>query len=197
MTSTDSVDPSAATASSGTAPYVLASADQMRAFGAELAKLLRAGDLLVLTGALGAGKTTLTQGIAAGLQVRGPVVSPTFTIAREYPSLVAGPALVHVDAYRLGSLDDLDALDLDTSLGTAVTVIEWGEGLAEVLSDDRLEVTIERPRGGTGVSGQARSESTTEVEAEADADVEVPRRVTIRAVGSRWAEVPPTIRVES
>jgi tRNA threonylcarbamoyladenosine biosynthesis protein TsaE len=107
-----------------------------------LGRLLRAGDLVVLTGDLGAGKTTLTQGIAEGLGVRGPITSPTFVIARVHPSLVGGPDLVHVDAYRLGGFAELDDLDLDTSLEDSVTVVEWGHGLAEDLSEDRLEVTL-------------------------------------------------------
>jgi tRNA threonylcarbamoyladenosine biosynthesis protein TsaE len=113
-----------------------------RAWGARLGAVLRAGDLLVLSGGLGAGKTSLTQGIADGLGVRGPVTSPTFVIARVHPSLVGGPELVHVDAYRLGGLAELDDLDLDTSLETAVTVVEWGHGVAEQLSEDYLEVTL-------------------------------------------------------
>ena len=98
----------------------------------------------MLTGGLGAGKTTLTQGLAEGVGVRGPITSPTFVIARVHPSLVGGPALVHVDAYRLGGFAELDDLDLDTSLEESVTVVEWGHGLAEDLADDRLEVTLER-----------------------------------------------------
>lgn len=143
-------------------------------FGRALAGLLRAGDLIILTGDLGAGKTTLTQGIGAGLRIRGQVASPTFVIAREHPSLTAGPALVHVDAYRLNSLDDVDALDLDTSLAESVTVVEWGQGLADVLTEDRLEITLVRPRG-------------------AGADDEDPaggsRHVTVRRVGPRWSGV--------
>ena len=99
---------------------------------------------MVLSGELGAGKTTFTQGLGAGLGVRGDVTSPTFVIARVHPSLADGPALVHVDAYRIGGVAELDDLDLDTSLDEAVTVVEWGEGLAEGLADDRLEVRIER-----------------------------------------------------
>ena len=108
------------------------------------AALARAGDLLILTGDLGAGKTTLTQGLGEGLGVRGPVTSPTFVIARVHPSLSGGPALVHVDAYRLGDAAELDDLDLDTDLDEAVTVVEWGSGLAEALSSDRLELRLER-----------------------------------------------------
>ena len=120
----------------------LATADDTRAFGESLAHNLRSGDLVILTGGLGAGKTTLTQGLAEGLGVRGPITSPTFVIARTHPSLVGGPALVHVDAYRLGGITELDDLDLDASLDESVTVVEWGQGLAEDLSEDRLEIVL-------------------------------------------------------
>ena len=99
---------------------------------------------MLLVGDLGAGKTTFTQGLGAGLGVRGPVTSPTFVIARVHPCEVDGPALVHVDAYRLGGIEELDDLDLDASLDEAVTVVEWGEGIAEGLADSRLEVRIAR-----------------------------------------------------
>jgi tRNA threonylcarbamoyladenosine biosynthesis protein TsaE len=118
-------------------------ADAMRDLGRRLAAELRAGDLLVLSGPLGAGKTTLVQGIGEGLGVRGPITSPTFVIARVHPSLRGGPALVHADAYRLGGVAEIDDLDLDASTDSSVTVVEWGEGLAEGLSEDRLEVAIE------------------------------------------------------
>lgn len=153
---------------------VLADAEAARDFGRALAGVLRAGDLVLLTGPLGAGKTTLTQGLGEGLGVRGQVASPTFIIARVHPPLGDGPPLVHVDAYRLESLDDLEALDLDASLEESVTVVEWGEGLAEVLAEDRLEITIERPQG--------------EVADPEAADLG-PRHVTVRAVGERWAGV--------
>ncbi|MDN7120041.1 tRNA (adenosine(37)-N6)-threonylcarbamoyltransferase complex ATPase subunit type 1 TsaE [Nocardioides sp. ChNu-153] len=143
----------------------------MRALGRQLAGVLRAGDLLVLTGGLGAGKTTFTQGLGAGLGVRGDVTSPTFVIARVHPSTVGGPDLVHVDAYRLGRAAELDDLDLDASLDEAVTVVEWGAGLAEQLADERLEVVIERAEGDEGDEG---------------AD---PRVVRVRGVGPRWAGV--------
>ena len=120
----------------------LASADDTHAFGMRLGRLLRAGDLVVLTGGLGAGKTTLTQGIGAGLGVRGPVTSPTFVIARVHPSTVGGPALVHVDAYRLGGALELDDLDLDADVADSVTVVEWGHGVAERLADAYLEVVL-------------------------------------------------------
>jgi tRNA threonylcarbamoyladenosine biosynthesis protein TsaE len=116
----------------------------MRDLGRQLAGLLRAGDLVILTGPLGAGKTTLVQGIGAGLGVRGPVTSPTFVIARVHPVVSgSGPALVHADAYRLGSIIEVDDLDLDTDAAAAVTVVEWGAGLAEGLAPDRLEISIE------------------------------------------------------
>jgi tRNA threonylcarbamoyladenosine biosynthesis protein TsaE len=143
-------------------------ADDMRAFGTRLASVLQAGDLVLLAGELGAGKTTLTQGIGAGLGVRGQVTSPTFVIARVHPSLGSGPPLVHVDAYRLGGVAELDDLDLDASLDEAVTVVEWGEGVAEGLADDRLEVVLTRTVGAEGDE----------------------RWVRVVPVGRRWLEVP-------
>jgi len=127
----------------------IATAGDMRDLGRRLAALLRAGDLVILAGPLGAGKTTLVQGIGAGLGVRGPVTSPTFVIARVHPAVTgSGPALVHADAYRLGSFGEVDDLDLDTDAGSAVTVVEWGTGLAEPLAQDRLEISIEPDRDG-------------------------------------------------
>src|SRR6202042_3511803 len=117
-------------------------AARMRDLGEQLAGLLRPGDLIVLSGPLGAGKTTLTQGIGAGLGVRGPVTSPTFVIARVHPSLRGGPDLVHADAYRLGSRAEVDDLDLDTDVDSSVTVVEWGEGLVEDLTSSFLEIAI-------------------------------------------------------
>ncbi len=130
----------------------------MHELGRRLGAGLRAGDLVVLSGPLGAGKTTLVQGIGDGLQVRGPVTSPTFVIARVHPALAGGPALVHVDAYRLASVAEVDDLDLDASLDDCVTVVEWGEGLVEGLAADRLEVSIEmspadRDRRTVGMTG--------------------------------------------
>jgi tRNA threonylcarbamoyladenosine biosynthesis protein TsaE len=131
--------------SGGLVPYRqarLRTVEDTQAWGARLGALLMAGDLLVLTGELGAGKTTLAQGIGEGLGVRGPITSPTFVIARVHPSLVGGPALVHVDAYRLGGFAELADLDLDASIEEAVTVVEWGHGVAEQLSEGYLEVTL-------------------------------------------------------
>jgi len=121
---------------------LLRTVEDTQAWGARLGALLTAGDLLLLTGDLGAGKTTLAQGIAVGLGVRGPITSPTYVIARVHPSLVGGPDLVHVDAYRLAGFAELADLDLDASLEEAVTVVEWGHGVAEQLSEDYLEVTL-------------------------------------------------------
>lgn len=166
-----------------TGERVLATAEDMRAFGAELGAALAAGDVVILDGPLGAGKTTLTQGIAAGMGVRGRVTSPTFTIAREHRSTVGGPDLVHVDAYRLfgeegpaadesgasgnsgtasgtAALDALDSLDLDTDLQDCVVVAEWGAGLVEQLADSYLLVSIDREalRGGAGPDADFESD---------------------------------------
>lgn len=126
---------------------IVPTAAAMREVGLRLADLARPGDLLILSGDLGAGKTTLTQGIGEGLKVRGPITSPTFVIARVHPSLCGGPPLVHVDAYRLGGFAEVDDLDLDADLASAVTVVEWGEGLVEGLAEDRLEIRILRDAG--------------------------------------------------
>ncbi len=151
--------------------YPAPDAAAMRDLGRMVGERVRAGDVVVLSGELGAGKTTFTQGLGAGLGVRGDVTSPTFVIARVHPSLGDGPALVHADAYRLGGIDELDDLDLDASLDEAVTVVEWGTGLAEGLADSRLEVRI------------ARSS-----EAVPDGELD-PRTVTVVPVGARWLGV--------
>lgn len=144
----------------------LRSLAETHAFGAELAQDLRAGDLVVLSGPLGAGKTALTQGIGAGLGVTEDITSPTFVLARVHPGRVM---LVHVDAYRMREagqrLGDMDDLDLDVDLEHAVVVVEWGEGIVEDLSDSRLEVHLDRPDP-------------------ADADLRTARVV---AHGPRWA----------
>ncbi|MEU4890806.1 tRNA (adenosine(37)-N6)-threonylcarbamoyltransferase complex ATPase subunit type 1 TsaE [Streptomyces sp. NPDC044780] len=153
------------------------SPDQMRDVGRRLAKLLRPGDLVLLTGELGAGKTTLTRGMGEGLGVRGAVTSPTFVIARVHPSLGDGPPLVHVDAYRLsGGLDEMEDLDLDVSLPDSVVAVEWGEGKVEGLSEDRLHVVIQRTVG----SDPAVTDTMA-------ADVDDVRDVVVTGVGPRWA----------
>lgn len=125
--------------------------DDTIALGARLGRQLRAGDVVVLSGPLGAGKTVLAKGIAQALDVEGPVVSPTFVLARVHRARRDGaPAMVHVDLYRLLDQDsvdllaELDSLDLDTDLDDAVVVVEWGEGLAERLSDSHLDIRLER-----------------------------------------------------
>jgi tRNA threonylcarbamoyladenosine biosynthesis protein TsaE len=125
----------------------LQTVDDTRAFGRRLAGILRAGDLVVLHGPLGAGKTALAQGVGAGLAVRGEVTSPTFVIARVHrtdPARGGTIPLVHVDAYRLDSMSDVDDLDLDADVTESVTVVEWGAGKVEQLSDARLEVHLQR-----------------------------------------------------
>lgn len=173
----------------------VATAADMRSLGRRLAAVLSAGDLVILSGPLGAGKTTLTQGIGDGLGIRGPVTSPTFVIARVHPPLAGAllsdagwhvdrrPALVHADAYRLGSALELDDLDLDADTASSVTVVEWGEGLAEGLAEDRLEVTIvPGPAGAAEMAGIPGEEPQSS-----------PRTVLIRGVGGRWQdiELPP------
>lgn len=149
------------------ARFVVPTAEAMHALGARLAALLAPGDVIVASGELGAGKTTLTQGIGAGLHVTGPITSPTFVLSRIHPAAGQRPQLVHVDAYRLGSAAEVDDLDLDASLADSVTLVEWGAGVAEHLSDDRLEIDIERSD---------------------DVDDDT-RLVTMRGLGARWRDV--------
>ncbi|WP_066949556.1 tRNA (adenosine(37)-N6)-threonylcarbamoyltransferase complex ATPase subunit type 1 TsaE [Streptomyces lushanensis] len=160
------------------------SPERMRELGRALAALLRPGDLVMLTGELGAGKTTLARGLGEGLGVRGAVTSPTFVIARVHPSLVGGPALVHVDAYRLGGgLDEMEDLDLDVSLPDSVVVVEWGDGKVEELSDDRLRVVIHRMVGGD--QGAATGHGGTE---HGETRYDDRRTVTLTGFGSRWSK---------
>ncbi len=149
---------------------VARTAEDVRDVGARLATLVRRGDVVLLTGELGAGKTTLVQGLGSGLKVRGDVTSPTFVISRVHPALADGPALVHVDAYRLGDAVELDDLDLDAFVDDAVTVVEWGSGIAEALSQDRLHVHLDRSLGSS--------------------DGAETRLVTVSAVGARWFGAP-------
>jgi len=146
---------------------VVPTAASMHALGRRLATLLQPGDLVLAIGELGAGKTALTQGIGAGLDVVGAVISPTFVLSRVHRSRTGGPALVHVDAYRLADLAEVEDLDLDASLADSVTVVEWGAGKAEQLSDARLDVVIER-------SSDPEDETRT---------------VMLTGVGARWAGI--------
>ncbi|MEU3980263.1 tRNA (adenosine(37)-N6)-threonylcarbamoyltransferase complex ATPase subunit type 1 TsaE [Streptomyces sp. NPDC026672] len=157
----------------------ITSPERMRELGRTLAGLLRAGDLVMLSGELGAGKTTLTRGLGEGLGVRGAVTSPTFVIARVHPSLGDGPPLVHVDAYRLGGgLDEMEDLDLDVSLPDSVVVVEWGEGKVEELTDDRLQVVIHRTVGTVASRGADPG----------PAGADEVRHVTLTGLGRRWAD---------
>lgn len=149
-------------------------AEDTRALGRRLAALVAAGDLIVLAGPLGAGKTTFVQGLAEGMGVRGRVTSPTFVISHIHRGT---PDLVHVDAYRLDTLEDVESLDLEASLEDSVTVIEWGRGKTDGLSDDRLEVDIERPRG-------SRLGDDPE-----DLVEDTPRTITLRPTGPRSAAI--------
>jgi tRNA threonylcarbamoyladenosine biosynthesis protein TsaE len=140
-------------------------ADDMRALGSTIAASCRGGDVVVLSGDLGAGKTTLTQGLARGLGIEERITSPTFVISRAHANPAGGPDLVHVDAYRVGSALELDDLDLDSDLATSVVVVEWGGGLAERLSPERLDVVINRSEDGSDEH----------------------RRVSLTGIGHRWA----------
>lgn len=142
--------------------------EEMHELGFRLGQQLNAGDLVVLTGELGAGKTTLTRGIGEGMGIRGSVTSPTFVLARTHPPVTGTVPLVHVDAYRLGSADELDDLDLDFD-GSAV-VIEWGKGMVDE-SEERLEIEIVRP------TGAGATDSLVE-----------PRTIHFTGYGSRWAK---------
>lgn len=141
----------------------LPDAEATEALGRRLAGLLVAGDLVVLVGDLGAGKTTLTRGIGDGLGVRGPITSPTFVISRHHPSLVEGPDLVHVDAYRVSTAAEIDDLDLDVE--SAVVVVEWGTGRVEHLAESRIDLRLDT--------------------------VDSARKATVIGVGSRWSTLDP------
>lgn len=180
-------------------------ADETHALAAGLGAQLRAGDLLVLTGELGAGKTTFTQGLGEGLGVRAGIISPTFVLVRIHPNLPdgprpGGPDLVHVDAYRLGSAAEIDDIDLENTMDSAVTVVEWGRGRVEHLSDSRLEVDLHRSVGGTLASELGAPEAGSweaahdpgVLDFDSDDDDE-PRTIVIRGFGPRWVE-PPALR---
>ena len=144
------------------------SADMVR-LGERLADLLESGDVIIAGGDLGAGKTTLTQGIGRGLGSQGPIISPTFVLSRIHPSAIGRPTLMHVDAYRLSTSYELDDLDLDAAVANSITVVEWGQGIAEGLSEDRLEIDVWTAAADVSTVGD---------------DSE--RLVTVRGVGARW-----------
>jgi tRNA threonylcarbamoyladenosine biosynthesis protein TsaE len=187
--------------------FAVPTAARMRELGERLAGLLRPGDLVVLSGGLGAGKTTLTQGIGAGLGVRGPVTSPTFVIARVHPSLRGGPDLVHADAYRLGSRAEVDDLDLDTDLDSSVTVVEWGEGLVEDLAPSFLHIAIasapgagpadtraaaDRAAADSAAADSAAADRAGDREADHDGADEA-RTVRVIGWGPRWQHAAGTV----
>ena len=153
----------------------ISDAEAMEDLGARLGPLLDAGDLLLLNGELGAGKTTLTRGLGAALGARGAVTSPTFVLAREHPT-ASGVPLVHVDAYRLATGRELDDLDLD--YGHAIVVVEWGSGKLDGVSESWVSIDIERPRGAGGVE-----------DVDVDLDADEPRLVTITGSGPRGVEL--------
>ncbi len=166
---------------------------------------LRAGDLLVLTGELGAGKTTFTQGLARGLGVECGVISPTFVLVRRHRGGPGRPDLVHVDAYRLASAAEVDDLDLEDTADASVTVVEWGAGKVEHLAGSRLEVVLERAVGAgalgspgagpaaPGTDGGASGPALHAAGDPEDDDAPEPRRITLTGVGPRWAGGPPAL----
>ena len=178
-------------------------AEQTHNLGVRLAGVLEAGDLLVLSGELGAGKTTFTQGLGEGLGVRSGVISPTFVLVRIHPNLPdgprpGGPDLVHVDAYRLGSAAEIDDIDLENTLDSSVTVVEWGLDRVEHLSDSRLEIDLHRAIGygafGPGAAAAGGSETTNgeTLDFEND-DTDEPRTIVLRGYGPRWPAVPEPV----
>lgn len=164
------------------------------ALGERLAAGLGAGDLVVLSGPLGAGKTALVRGLARGLGVSGPVTSPTFVIAREHRAGPRGVPLVHVDAYRLSGAAELEDLDLD--FDHAAVVVEWGAGLLDGVSDSWLEVVIARRRGGVATDGDDAEHAS---DAEEDLESDEPRTVELVGHGPRWADTPyaTAVRLEA
>ncbi|WP_025779529.1 tRNA (adenosine(37)-N6)-threonylcarbamoyltransferase complex ATPase subunit type 1 TsaE [Brevibacterium sp. VCM10] len=173
----------------------LESLEQMRTFAAALAEHLRAGDLLILTGNLGAGKTTFTQSLGKTLDVAGRITSPTFVIAREHPSRTGGPALVHVDAYRLADGEELEDLDLDSELDESITVVEWGAGMAEQLSSDHLDITITPVWDEIAEGGNADGEpvGANDVDEPEDEPEDERRTVDLTGRGAAWAERMPAV----
>lgn len=179
--------------------YSATTADQTHALAVRLAAVLQAGDLLVLSGELGAGKTTFTQGLGEGLGVRDGIISPTFVLVRIHPNLPdgprpGGPDLVHVDAYRLGSAAEIDDIDLENTLDSSVTVVEWGHDRVEHLSESRLEIDLHRTIG-LGATGQDAGGQNAGVSGALEldfdsADTDEPRTIVMRGFGPRWPAAP-------
>jgi tRNA threonylcarbamoyladenosine biosynthesis protein TsaE len=156
--------------------YELADLAETQALAARVATQLRAGDVIILTGDLGAGKTTFTQALAQALGITAPITSPTFVLARHHNHPSNGLNLVHVDAYRLTGADELASLDLETWLSDSVVVIEWGRGIAEDLTDSYLDIELLRP-------GAATDELVTDF---SDDAVDEPRTAILTGYGPRW-----------
>jgi tRNA threonylcarbamoyladenosine biosynthesis protein TsaE len=174
--------------------FTTTTADQTHALAVRLAGLLEAGDLLVLSGELGAGKTTFTQGLGEGLGVREGIISPTFVLVRIHPNLPdgprpGGPDLVHVDAYRLGSAAEIDDIDLENTMDSSVTVVEWGQDRVEHLSESRLEIDLHRAVG----LGADRPSDGLDFDTE---DADEPRTIAMRGYGPRWPAAPELGAVE-
>ena len=184
--------------------FHVGSAAETQELAARLGRILRAGDLVVLSGELGAGKTTFTQGLGEGLGVRPGIISPTFVLVRSHPSMNGGPDLVHVDAYRLESEGEIDDIDLENTLDEAVTVVEWGRGRVEHLSDSWLDISLVRPTGADlmnrpaegaapgPVAGTAEGAAGTQASTGVVLDFEEPddgepRLIRMAAYGPRWA----------
>ena len=170
--------------------FTATTADQTHALAARLAPVLEAGDLLVLSGELGAGKTTFTQGLGEGLGVRAGIISPTFVLVRIHPNLPEGPRpggpdLVHVDAYRLGSAAEIDDIDLENTMDSSVTVVEWGHDRVEHLSESRLEIDLHRAIG-LAAAGPSTAEG---LDFDTD-DTDEPRTIVMRGYGPRWPAPP-------
>lgn len=145
-------------------------------FASAVARALRPGDVILLTGDLGAGKTTFTQGLARGLGIEANITSPTFVLVRHHDHPGNGPNLVHVDAYRLSGEDELTSLDLETSLDNSVIVIEWGRGMAEALASSHLDIEFQRP-------GATTDQLITDF---SDTNVDEHRTAVVTGYGSRW-----------
>lgn len=178
--------------------FKVTTAEQTHALAAALGGALEAGDLLVLTGELGAGKTTFTQGLGEGLGVRAGIISPTFVLMRIHPNLPdgprpGGPDLVHVDAYRLESAAEIDDIDLENTMDTSVTVVEWGRDRVEHLAESRLDIELFRAVGGeSGPAGHSTQQQDAVLDFDTEDDDE-PRTIVFRGYGPRWAEAPDVL----
>lgn len=176
--------------------FATSTAEQTQELADKLAGLLRAGDLIILSGELGAGKTTFTQGLGRGLGVRAGIISPTFVLVRIHPNLPdgpnpGGPDLVHVDAYRLASPGEIDDIDLENTMDSSVTVVEWGVDRVEHLAASRLEITLLRASGGALPHSSGGSVDSVDFAAtfDAETDDDEPRTLCLTACGPRWDKI--------